>query len=146
LIQHIRTGDQLLAIIIGDDFHEEGVHFVTPFNLSQQLAFIRHPSGKKIAPHLHNSLPREVLYTQEVLILKKGRVRVDFYDECQVYLESRVIKGGDVILLVSGGHGFEVLDEVEMIEVKQGPFAGESDKTRFSPAGREDGEGSDTSQ
>ena len=57
---------------------------------------------------------------------------MDFYSEQQEYLESRVLNAGDVILLAQGGHGFEVLEEVEMIEVKQGPYAGESDKTRFS--------------
>jgi hypothetical protein len=62
---------------------------------------------------------------------RKGRLRVDFYDEDQRYLESRVLGPGDVILLIQGGHGFEVLEEVEMIEVKQGPYVGEQDKTRF---------------
>jgi len=57
---------------------------------------------------------------------------VDFYDSQQRYLKSRILEAGDVILLATGGHGFEVLDEVEMIEVKQGPFAGDLDKTRFA--------------
>jgi hypothetical protein len=65
------------------------------------------------------------------LFLRKGKLRVDFFDECQNYLESRILESGDVILLATGGHGFEVLEEVEMFEVKQGPYAGESDKTRF---------------
>ena len=69
--------------------------------------------------------------TQEVLFIKKGILRVDFYDEYEDYLESRDLHAGDIILLVSGGHGFEVLEEVEMFEVKQGPYAGDADKTRF---------------
>ena len=56
---------------------------------------------------------------------------MDFYDSDQCYLESRILEAGDVILLATGGHGFEVLEEIEMIEVKQGPYAGEVDKTRF---------------
>jgi hypothetical protein len=56
---------------------------------------------------------------------------VDFFDEQQNYLESRELRRGDVILLIKGGHGFEVLEELEMIEVKQGPYAGDQDKTRF---------------
>ena len=63
--------------------------------------------------------------------LPRGKLRVDFFDEQQNYLESRILVGGDVILLSKGGHGFEVLEEIEMYEVKQGPYAGESDKTRF---------------
>jgi hypothetical protein len=68
-----------------------------------------------------------------VLFLEKGRLRVDFYDPEQRYRESRILEAGDVILLATGGHGFEVLEEIEMIEVKQGPYAGNGDKTRFTP-------------
>jgi len=120
-----------LAIIIRSEFHEPGIHFFTENALSQQVAFMRHPAGKLIDPHVHNPVPREVELTQEVLLIRKGKLRVDFYDTGQRYLESRVLGVGDVILLIQGGHGFEVLEEVEMIEVKQGPYVGEQDKTRF---------------
>ena len=66
-----------------------------------------------------------------MLFIRRGRIRVDFYDNNQNYLSSRELSFGDVILLATGGHGFEVLEEIEMIEVKQGPYAGDSDKTRF---------------
>jgi hypothetical protein len=92
---------------------------------------MRHPAGKLIAPHVHNPVPREVLFTQEVLLIRKGKLRVDFYDTEQHYCESRILHAGDVILLIQGGHGFEVLEDVEMIEVKQGPYVGDHDKTRF---------------
>jgi hypothetical protein len=92
---------------------------------------MRHPVGKVIAPHVHNPVTREVQYTQEVLFIKRGKLRVDFYNNQQQYLESRILEAGDVILLVTGGHGFEVLEEIEMIEVKQGPYVGDQDKTRF---------------
>jgi mannose-6-phosphate isomerase-like protein (cupin superfamily) len=132
MIETIKTGDQILAVIISRDFHEPGIHFFTPNDLSQQLAFMRHPAGKVIDPHVHNPVRRSVHYTQEVLFVKSGKLRVDFYDEAQQYLDSRVLHGGDVILLATGGHGFQVLEEVEMIEVKQGPYAGDQDKTRFT--------------
>lgn len=122
----------MLALIVRRQFDKPGIHFFTEGDLSQQLAFMRHPPGKVIAPHVHNPVAREVHYTQEVLFIRRGRLRVDFYDDAQQYLESRVLEPGDVILLATGGHGFEVLEEVEMIEVKQGPYAGESDKTRFT--------------
>jgi mannose-6-phosphate isomerase-like protein (cupin superfamily) len=131
MIETLKSGDQLLAVIVSRDFHEPGIHFFTPNDLSQQLAFMRHPAGKVIDPHVHNPVSRNVHYTQEVLFIKRGRLRVDFYDNDQRYIESRVLQGGDVILLATGGHGFEVLEEVEMIEVKQGPYAGDADKTRF---------------
>ena len=137
MIETIKAGDQLLAVIISRDFHEPGIHFFTPNDLSQQLAYMRHPAGKVIEPHVHNPVSRSVHYTQEVLLIKRGRLRVDFYDDSQTYLESRVLNGGDVILLATGGHGFEVLEEVEMIEVKQGPYAGDQDKTRFTGVARD---------
>ncbi|HUK22940.1 MAG TPA: hypothetical protein VLV49_00070 [Terriglobales bacterium] len=130
-VEYIRHRGQLLAIIVAADFQEPGIHFFTPGELSQQLAYMHHPQGKVIAPHLHTPVAREVHYTQEVLVIKRGQLRVDFYDGQQNYLGSRILRGGDVLLLAAGGHGFEVLEEVEMIEVKQGPYAGERDKQRF---------------
>lgn len=123
---------QLLAIIIWHQFNKPGIHFFTPNELSQQLAYMQHPAGKVIPAHVHNPVPREVQYTQEVLFIKRGKLRVDFYSDRQEYLESRILEADDVILLVTGGHGFEVLEEIEMIEVKQGPYVGEQDKTRFT--------------
>jgi hypothetical protein len=112
-------------------YREPGVNFCTPDNFSQQVAFIRHQKGKTIEAHVHNPVLREVLLTQEVLHIIKGRLRVDFYNQEETYLESRILSRGDTIVLVSGGHGFEVLTEIEMIEVKQGPYVGDGDKTRF---------------
>lgn len=131
MFETIKVGDQLFAIIVSRDFDKSGIHFFTPDDLSQQLAYMRHPAGKVIDPHIHNPVHRNVQYTQEVLFIKRGRLRVDFYDNDQQYLESRILQAGDVILLATGGHGFEVLEEIEMIEVKQGPYAGDDDKTRF---------------
>jgi mannose-6-phosphate isomerase-like protein (cupin superfamily) len=131
MIENITYFHQLLAIIISTKFHKPGVHFFTPDEFSQQIAYMSHPKGKAIQPHIHNAVDRKVIYTQEVLFIKKGKLRVDFYDNEQQYLESRILESGDVILLSSGGHGFEVLEEIEMIEVKQGPYVKEQDKTRF---------------
>jgi mannose-6-phosphate isomerase-like protein (cupin superfamily) len=131
MIEEIRHQGSLLSIIVSDKFKELGIHFFTPSDLSQQLAYMHYPVGKRISPHVHNHITREVQFTQEVLVIKKGRVRVDFYTEKQKYLESRTLESGDVIILIMGGHGFEILEEVEMIEVKQGPYLGEQDKTCF---------------
>lgn len=132
MIEFIKTGDETIALIVKASFSQAGIHFFTPPEYSQQLAFMRHPSGKEIQPHVHNPVPRQVTYTQEVLFIRSGKLRVDFYDDNQQYLESRILLGGDVILLIKGGHGFEVIEETEMFEVKQGPYVGEEDKTRFS--------------
>lgn len=131
LVEEIVHEGDLMAVIVSARFRSPGIHFFTPDGLSQQLAYMRHPAGKRIQPHVHNPVPRQVEYTQEVLLLRRGRLRVDFYDTRQTYLDSRELVAGDTILLIQGGHGFEVLEEVEMIEVKQGPYVGDHDKTRF---------------
>ncbi|MFB2982299.1 hypothetical protein [Microseira sp. BLCC-F43] len=133
LIQKVTHDGSVLGIIISANFREPGIHFFTPSNLSQQVAYMRHSKGKVIQPHVHNPVAREVYYTQEVILIKQGKLRVDFYTEQQEYLESHILYAGDTILLIQGGHGFEVIEEVEMIEIKQGPYVGEHDKTRFVP-------------
>lgn len=136
-VEEVRKKNKLLAMIIRNDYDCEGVDFITPNEYSQQLAYMHHPAGKTIDAHVHNLVHRNVVMTQEVLFIKKGVLRVDFYDEYEDYLESRDLHAGDVILLVSGGHGFCALEEVEMIEVKQGPYAGEGDKRRFAGVGED---------
>jgi hypothetical protein len=130
-IEEIKHKGEILALIVRDEYSKPGISFFTPNELSQQLAYMRHRTGKIIDAHFHNPIPRTVTYTQETLFIKRGRLRVDFYDNEQAYLQSRELKAGDVILLIKAGHGFEVLEEVEMIEVKQGPYTGDKDKTCF---------------
>lgn len=131
MVEQIIHENKIFAIIIRNNYSKEGIEFFTPNDFSQQLAFMKHPKGKEIQPHLHNVVTREVHYTKEVLIIKKGVLEVDFYDDNKKYLESRELYAGDVILLAFGGHGFKCLDDVEMIEVKQGPYLGDADKIRF---------------
>jgi hypothetical protein len=131
MIEEIRFNEELWAIIVRDSFNKSGITFFTDNNSSQQLASMNHPKGKLIQPHLHNPVPRAVDYTQEVLFIKAGKLRVDFYDHNRIKFESRILSKGDVILLSKGGHGFEVLEDVSMIEVKQGPYLGEMDKIKF---------------
>lgn len=131
MLKEIIHNNKLLAIIISKNYSEPGIHFFTPDDFSQQLAFMKHPIGKFIQPHVHNPVPRQVHFTKETLFIRKGKVRVDFFTDEQIFIESYILETGDVILLSEGGHGFEILEETEMIEVKQGPYAGEMDKTRF---------------
>ncbi len=131
-IVHIKDDkDQVLAMIIKNDFSCDGINFITPNDYSQQLAYMHHNKGHVILPHIHNEVKREIYYTKEVLVIKKGKLRCDFYDDNKQYLKSVIINDGDIILLVSGGHGFTCLEETTMIEIKQGPYAGDEDKTRF---------------
>lgn len=134
LIEHVCIGGRVAAIIVRADFRPDGIQFVTPAEYSQQLGFMRRPAGYVIQPHVHMPVKHETMLTQEVLYLRSGRVRVDFYGDDEVFAESREIRSGDVILLSSSGHGFEMLEESELIEVKQGPYL--DDKRRFTPRSR----------
>jgi mannose-6-phosphate isomerase-like protein (cupin superfamily) len=131
MIETIEHANMALAVILRRGFSEKGIHFFTPNDFSQQLGYMNHPEGYVIPPHVHNPVPRNVQFTKEVLFVRSGKLRVDFYSDDQEYLESAVLEAGDVILLALGGHGFEMLEPTEIIEVKQGPYAGDADKTRF---------------
>ncbi len=104
MVQRVTHNDRLLAIIVPRDFGEPGVNFITADDATLQLGLLNHPKSKIIQPHVHKVRPREVTVTQEVLFLRKGKLRVDFYDDDETYLESRILEQGDTILLVSGGH------------------------------------------
>ena len=133
MIEYVKDNEKILCIIVRNSYNKSGIEFFTPNDFSQQLAYMNHPSGKIIQPHVHNPVSRQVHYTLEVLVIKKGKVKVDLYNNDQLYVESKILNEGDIILLASGGHGFEVLEDLEMFEIKQGPYAGDGDKTRFVP-------------
>ena len=130
-IEEIFDDYRMIAIIVYAEYRGEGTTFFTPNVFSQQLASIRRKKGEEMQAHMHKPVPRNVKYTQETLLIKEGKVKVIFYDENQRYFDSRILKTGDVVLLVSGGHAFTMLEDTQMIEVKQGPYAGENDKVCF---------------
>jgi hypothetical protein len=129
--EEIKDNNKIIAIIVWANYSSEGIHFFTSGEFSQQFAYMHRPKGEIVQAHVHNIVKREVLYTQEIVFVKKGKMKTDFYTANQKYICSRTLVAGDVVLLVSGGHGFEVLEESDMFVVKQGPYAGENDKVRF---------------
>jgi len=130
-IETITHGLEPIALIIRADYDEPGIKFFTPGSFSQQVAYMKHPQGHRIVAHHHNMITRQVLYTQEVLFVRHGRVKVKLYTSDREYIGDRILGSGDLILLCGGGHSFEMLEDTAMIEVKQGPYAGDGDKTRF---------------
>jgi mannose-6-phosphate isomerase-like protein (cupin superfamily) len=133
MFEELKHDGKIYAIILRSNYSADGIKFFTPNEFSQQLAYMKRAKGYVIPPHVHNPVARTVEYTKEVLYIRSGVVRVDFYDDQKRYLHSRILKTGDVVLLAFGGHGFEMIEESEIIEVKQGPYAGEMDKVRFNP-------------
>ena len=118
--------------IIRGSYNPNKTEFFTPGSYSQQLGIIKYPKGGTIKAHFHNKVVREVHYTQEVLVIRKGKLKVNLFDHELKPILDVVLNQGDVILLASGGHGFEMLEDCELLEVKQGPYNGvEADKTHF---------------
>lgn len=130
-LEVVSIGGRFCAMILRNDFRSDGIEFFTEDSDTLQLGYMRREKGYLIRPHIHRSVPRQVEFTNEVLLIKSGKVKVDFYDDEQAYHHSVVLDRGDIILLAECGHGFEMLEESEMVEVKQGPYAGEADKLRF---------------
>jgi hypothetical protein len=133
-VENITDNGELLAIIVRSGFQPRGIEFVTPDYFSQQLGFMDRPAGYEIQPHIHLAVERATTITQEVLYIKNGKVRVDFYRADETFVCSSIVSTGDVLLLSAGGHGFQMLERSEIIEIKQGPYL--EDKRRFNPAPR----------
>lgn len=123
--------ENIIAIIIPKDFKAEGTSFFTPNDFPQQMALIQRGRGEIIKAHTHKPINITVNLTQETLFIKKGSVKVDLYDAQRELIMSQTLEAGDVILLASGGHGFTALEDLEMIEVKQGPYLSDSYKVIF---------------
>jgi len=126
------TGMQL-ALVVKSTYVSKNIDFLTPDSSGQQVAYMNRPKGEVIQAHIHEPITRSLIGTQEVLYIRKGRIRVDFYENDRKYVSSMILEAGDLMLLSTGGHGFEILEDIDMIEIKQGPFAEGRDKTRFVP-------------
>ena len=133
MIENILHKKKLYALIVRKKFRiKSGVNFFTSREATQQFGYMKHKKNHLIMPHKHNKRLTKILITTEVIILFKGILRVDFYGKKNEYLFSKKVYAGDIIMLVNGGHGFKVLKDVEMLEVKQGPYSLAADKVKFN--------------
>jgi hypothetical protein len=133
MIEKIEFDGKVFALISRHDQAQDGVNFVTPPSNPLQVGILKHRQGAKVKPHTHRKLPRTIDEVQEVLYIEYGELETDFYDESGCKLGSVILKAGDTILLISGGHGFNILQDCKIVEVKQGPYSGvEEDKEWLS--------------
>ena len=133
MIEKIIYNKKLLAIIIRKQYRKKkGIQFFTPNHLNLQCGFMSHKKDHYIKPHLHLKRLNKIFYTSETIILLKGKLRIDFYDNKKKYLFSKILNSSEIIVLISGGHGFKTLRSCEMIEVKQGPYLEKKDKKKFN--------------
>ena len=132
MIERIIHKKKLLALIVRGKYrNKKGITFFTPRESIQQFGYMKHRKSYIIKPHLHKKRLTKIFYTTEVILLLKGMLRVDFYSQFKKYLFSKILKEKDIIMLVHGGHGFKILKDVEMLEIKQGPYNLIRDKIKF---------------
>ncbi|MCK6581048.1 MAG: hypothetical protein L6Q98_23385 [Anaerolineae bacterium] len=120
-----------LVYIIRADFMPDKTTFLTPPEFKQQVGFIVYPQNGEIQRHVHVPLERHLVGTSEVLIVKKGRCEIDIYNDNRELVATRELRTGDLMLMVGGGHGFRMLEDTVLLEVKQGPYTGLEEKERF---------------
>ena len=132
MIENVFYKKKLFALIVRGKFRKKkGINFFTDKFSTQQFGYMKHEKKYIIKPHLHKKRLTRIFYTTEVILLLKGIVRVDFYTHSKKYLFSKLLKQKDIIMLVSGGHGFKILKNAEMLEIKQGPYNLIKDKIKF---------------
>jgi mannose-6-phosphate isomerase-like protein (cupin superfamily) len=131
MVEDVWIGDSHCALVLRAGYRGDGIEFFTRDEDTLQLGYMRREKGYLIQPHVHRPARREIDYTNEVLVVRSGRVKVKFYDDDQVLSKEIELNTGDIILLMQSGHGFEMLEDSEMVEIKQGPYVGEADKLRF---------------
>jgi len=130
-VEHICDNGRPLACIVHAAHQPRSTQFITPDNWDQQVGFVVYPAGGTIARHVHLPIERRLVGTSEVLVVRKGRCEVDLFDEQGMLVVTRELRTGDVLILVAGGHGFRMLEDTVLLEVKQGPYTGLSEKDYF---------------
>jgi len=130
-VEHIIWKDKPLAYIIRGEMTPEKTTFLTPSKFNFQVGFVVYPAGGEVARHLHRPLERHIVGTSELLVVKEGRCQMDIYDDDRRLVATRELRKGDIMLMVGGGHGFRMLEDTVLLEVKQGPYTGLDEKERF---------------
>ena len=131
MIKEVIINGERLALIVRSQFSPQSTQFFTKDDDTLQLGFIVYGAGKCITPHVHKSVTRTIIGTPEVLVVKSGKLKTTFYNDERNEIGEEMLFTGDIIVLFKGGHGFEMIENTTLIEVKQGPYLGELDKEKF---------------
>jgi len=130
-IEEIKSKGKILVYIIKNGQKIAKTHFLTPQNANMQVGYIVYPAKSVIPRHFHKKIIRRLDRTEEVLVVKKGSAYFDIYDGKKHLVATRRVKAGDIMIIVGGGHGFRVVKDLILLEVKQGPYTGVDEKERF---------------
>lgn len=130
-IEVIKAGEQILCYVIRRSLQPEKTVFITPAESKQQVGFVVYKAGGVIKRHVHRSLERHLIGMSEVLVVRSGRCEIDVYDDQKNLITTRELSVGDVVIMAAGGHGFRILEDTTLLEIKQGPYLGTEDKELF---------------
>ena len=122
-----------LAIYFPAASWQKGLTFLTQNQDFIQVGIWGFDHGAKLQPHIHNDIQREITRTQEVIFVKRGKLGAYIYNEDKRLIRKLEMSTGDMLILLKGGHGYEILeDNTEVLEVKNGPYPGpELDRSRI---------------
>ena len=130
-VEHITSHGKSLTYIIRAEIDPKQTTFLTPSELKQQVGFVVYHSGGEVKRHVHRPLERHLIGTSEVIVVRRGRCQIDIYDDERQLVATREIRAGDIMLMTGGGHGFRMLEDTVLLEVKQGPYTGIEEKEHF---------------
>jgi hypothetical protein len=131
LVEHITANGRALVYIIRAELRPAATTFLTPNDFTHQVGLIVYPAGGEVKRHAHLPIERHIAGTSEVIIVRSGRCELDIYDDDRALVATRELCEGDVMLMVGGGHGFRMLEDTVLLEVKQGPYTGLAEKVLF---------------
>jgi hypothetical protein len=131
LSEKVFSDGKLLAYVLRAELSPDKTTFITPPEINLQLGYVVYPAGGEVLRHLHRPLERHIQGTTEILFIKKGRCIMDIFDDSQKLVTSLELKQGDTVLMIAGGHGFRMLEDTILLEIKQGPYTGMDEKVRF---------------
>jgi hypothetical protein len=130
-VEPIGREGKVYAYVMRETGQDDATTFLTPDESIQQVGFVVHPAGAEVKRHYHLPLERTIVGTPEVLVVRSGRCEMDVYDDDQELVTTRELTAGDVMVMVGGGHGFRMVEDTVMLEVKQGPYYGPDEKAYF---------------
>jgi cupin fold WbuC family metalloprotein len=130
-VYKIEHHGRLFGLIISHDNIPPGVEFYTSKEDPLQVGKITHKKGIKIRPHIHKKNKRIIESVHEVLYIQRGKIKALFYDERGAKIEECPLCEGDTVVLMEGGHGFEILEDCQILEIKQGPYVDKAEDKEY---------------
>lgn len=130
-LESIGRDGRVFAYVVRGSSDPERTTFLTPDEAIQQVGFVVHGAGAEVKRHYHKPVERTIVGTPEVLVVRSGRCAMDVYDDDRELVGTRELAAGDVMIMCGGGHGFRMLEDTVLLEIKQGPYFGADEKAYF---------------